>query len=151
MNTKKAVLFTGTAAVVAAGLVYTLGIYPPAASRDAQGAIGQRQVYRADQSKDASVTPGEAPVAAKAEVQQAQLNDKGVLLAQPDNGKQIMHMAKPDNDKQIMHMAKPDNDKQIMHMAKPDNDKQIMHMAKPDNDKQIMHMAKPDNGQGGNQ
>ena len=123
MNAKKTVLFTGTAAVVAAGLVYTLGIYPPAAARDAQGAIGQRQVYRADQAKDASVTPGEAPVAVKAEGQQARANDKGILMAQPDNGKGMM-MAKPDNDKQLWR-ANPDNDKQVLR-ANPDNDKQML-------------------------
>jgi hypothetical protein len=63
MNTKKLVLF-GTSAVVLAGiLVYALGIYPPASGRDGRGAIGQRDVYRADQATDASVNPNDAPVA----------------------------------------------------------------------------------------
>jgi hypothetical protein len=63
MNTKKLVLF-GTSAVVLAGiLVYALGIYPPASGRDGRGAIGQRDVYRADQAADASVNPNDAPVA----------------------------------------------------------------------------------------
>jgi hypothetical protein len=63
MKAKKLVLFGGAVVVVAGGLVYLLGIYPPASSRDGQGAIGQRQVYRAQQPADASVTQGAAPVA----------------------------------------------------------------------------------------
>jgi hypothetical protein len=63
MNTKKLAIF-GTSAVVLAGiLVYALGIYPPASGRDGRGAIGQRDVYRADQPADASVNPNDAPVA----------------------------------------------------------------------------------------
>jgi hypothetical protein len=63
MNTKKLAIF-GTSAVVLAGiLVYALGIYPPASGRDGRGAIGQRDVYRADQAADASVNPNDAPVA----------------------------------------------------------------------------------------
>lgn len=61
---KKFVLFAAGAVVVAGGLVYILGVYPPASTRDAQGAIGQRQVYRDPQAHDAAVTPGSAPVAA---------------------------------------------------------------------------------------
>ena len=61
---KKFVLFSAAAVVVAGGLVYVLGVYPPASTRDAQGAIGQRQVYRDPQAHDAAVTPGSAPVAA---------------------------------------------------------------------------------------
>src|SRR5262249_3093718 len=60
---KKFVVFTAGAVVIAGALVYLLGVYPPASTRDAQGAIGQRAVYR-DASRDASVTPGAAPVAA---------------------------------------------------------------------------------------
>jgi hypothetical protein len=63
MKTKRLVLFAGAAVIVAGGLIYSLGIYPPASSRDGQGAIGERQVYHADQPADASVTPGAAPVA----------------------------------------------------------------------------------------
>ena len=59
---KKFVLFAAGAVVVAGGLVYVLGVYPPASTRDAQGVIGQRQVYRDPQAKDAAVTPGSAPV-----------------------------------------------------------------------------------------
>jgi hypothetical protein len=61
---KKLVLFSAGAVVIAGGLVYILGVYPPASTRDAQGAIGQRQVYRDPQASDAAVTPGSAPVAA---------------------------------------------------------------------------------------
>ena len=63
MNAKKLALFGGAAVVVAGGLIYSLGIYPPASSRDGQGAIGERQVYRVEQPADASVNPGAAPVA----------------------------------------------------------------------------------------
>src|SRR6516164_5273495 len=66
MNAKRLVLFGSVAVIVAGGLIYSLGIYPPASSRDGQGAIGERQVYRAEQPADASVTPGAAPVAMKA-------------------------------------------------------------------------------------
>jgi len=63
MNAKRLALFGGTAVVLAGGLIYSLGIYPPASGRDGQGAIGERKVYRAEQPSDASVTPGAAPVA----------------------------------------------------------------------------------------
>jgi len=66
MNAKKLVLFAGVAVVVAGGLIYSLGIYPPASMRGAEGAIGKRDVYRAEQPADASVNPGEAPVAMQA-------------------------------------------------------------------------------------
>jgi len=61
---KKLVLFSAGAVVIACGLIYVLGVYPPASTRDAQGAIGQREVYRDPQAHDAAVTPGSAPVAA---------------------------------------------------------------------------------------
>src|ERR1700735_674813 len=70
MNAKKLALFAGAAVVVAGGLVYWLGIFPPVAGRNGQGAIGQRQVYRADQPADASVNPGAAPVAVSATAEQ---------------------------------------------------------------------------------
>src|SRR5258707_10616344 len=62
---KKLLIFAGGAIVIAGALVYVLGIYPPVSGRDGQGAIGQRQVYRDGQPRDAAVTPGAAPVAAK--------------------------------------------------------------------------------------
>jgi hypothetical protein len=70
MNAKKLALFGGSAVIVAGGLLYALGVYPPASSRAGQGAIGQRQVYRAEQPADASVTPGAAPVAMEATAEQ---------------------------------------------------------------------------------
>jgi hypothetical protein len=70
MNTKKLAVFAGAAVIVAAGLIYCLGIYPARSTRDGQGAIGERQVYRADQPADASVTPGDAPVAMEADASQ---------------------------------------------------------------------------------
>jgi hypothetical protein len=140
MSTKKTVLFAGTAALVAGCLVYSLRTYPPAASRDAQGAIGQRQIYRADQAKDASVTPGEATVPAQTDLQQARPNDKGIAMARPGNDKNLK-LAKPDNDKSIK-LANPDNNK-YLKLAKPDNDKSIK-LANPDNDK-YLKLAKPDN------
>lgn len=76
MNAKRWSIFAGAAAVIAGGTVYLLGIYPPALSRDGQGTIGKRDVYRAEQPADASVTPGAAPVAAQA----AGLNDKNFVL-----------------------------------------------------------------------
>lgn len=63
MNTKKLVLFGASGVVLAGVLVYALGIYPPASGRDGRGAIGQRDVYHADQPADASVNPNDAPVA----------------------------------------------------------------------------------------
>lgn len=70
MNIRKLALFGGAGVVIAGALVYTLGIFPPASSRNGQGAIGERQVYRAEQPKDATVTPGTAPVAIQANVEQ---------------------------------------------------------------------------------
>ena len=70
MNTKKLALFAGAVIVVAGGLIYTLGIYPPASMRGGEGAIGKRDVYRAEQPADASVNPGAAPVAMQATVDQ---------------------------------------------------------------------------------
>jgi len=69
MNRNKLLLFVGSAVVVAGGLIYVLGIYPPAAGRDGQGAIGERKVYRAEQPADAAVNPGAAPVAMQATVE----------------------------------------------------------------------------------
>lgn len=63
MNTKKVALIGASTVVLAGALVYALGIYPPASGRDGRGAIGQRNVYRADQPADASVNPNDAPVA----------------------------------------------------------------------------------------
>lgn len=88
MNTKRLALFGGAAVVIAGGLIYSLGIYPPTSARDGQGAIGERQVYRADQPKDATVTPGAAPVAEQAN---ANLMTKGQIF-QLQNG-QIMQMS----------------------------------------------------------
>lgn len=70
MNTKRLALLGGATVVIAGGLIYSLGIYPPASARNGQGAIGERQVYRAEQPKDASVTPGTAPVAMQATAEQ---------------------------------------------------------------------------------
>jgi hypothetical protein len=61
---KKFVLFSAAAVVIAGGLIYILGVYPPASTKDTQGAIGQREVYRDARAHDAAVTPGSAPVAA---------------------------------------------------------------------------------------
>ena len=66
MKTKKLVLFGGVALVVAGGLLYMLGIFPPASSRAGQGAIGRRDVFRSEQPADVSVTPGAAPIASQA-------------------------------------------------------------------------------------
>ena len=63
MNIKRLIIFGSSAVVLAGVLVYALGIYPPPSGRDGRGAIGQRDVYRAEQSADASVNPGDAPVA----------------------------------------------------------------------------------------
>jgi hypothetical protein len=70
MNVKKLALFGASAVIVAGGLLYALGGYPPASGRAGQGAIGKRQVYRAEQPADASVTPGAAPVAIEATAEQ---------------------------------------------------------------------------------
>jgi len=69
MNRNKLLLFVGSAVVVAGGLIYSLGIYPPSAARDGQGAIGERKVYRAELAADAAVTPGVAPVAMQATIE----------------------------------------------------------------------------------
>ena len=61
---KRLVGFGAGAVVIAAALIFALGVYPPASKREAQGAIGQRNVYRDPQVHDAAVTPGAAPVAA---------------------------------------------------------------------------------------
>lgn len=87
MNAKKLVLFGGAAVILAGGLIYSLGIYPPASSRDGQGAIGQRQVYRAEQPADASVTPGSAPVAMTADAAKM----KNSQISQLKNG-QVVQM-----------------------------------------------------------
>jgi hypothetical protein len=63
MNTKKLAIFGASALVLAGVLVYALGIYPPASGRDGRGAIGQRDVYHAEQPADASVNPNDAPIA----------------------------------------------------------------------------------------
>jgi len=68
MNSKKLLLFVGSAVVITGGLIYSLGIFPPSARRDGLGAIGERKVYRAEQPADAAVTPGVAPVALQATV-----------------------------------------------------------------------------------
>jgi hypothetical protein len=73
MNTKKLVIFGSSAVVLAGVLVYALGIYPPASGRDGRGAIGQRNVYRADQPADASVNPNDAPVATADELKSGQV------------------------------------------------------------------------------
>jgi hypothetical protein len=62
MNRKKLMLFGGAAIVLAGALVFELRIFPPGLGRLGQGAIGQRDVYRAPQAADGSVTPGAAPV-----------------------------------------------------------------------------------------
>jgi hypothetical protein len=87
MNTKKLVLF-GTSAVVLAGiLVYALGIYPPASGRDGRGAIGQRNVYRAEQATDATVNPNDAPVATADELKSGQVvNLENGQMFQMNNG-----------------------------------------------------------------
>lgn len=79
MNTKKLVLFGASGLVLAGALVYALGIYPPSSSRDGQGAIGKRDVYRAPQPADANVNPDAAPVATQA-------NSKDVKTPELQNG-----------------------------------------------------------------
>ncbi len=96
MNIRKLALFAGGAVIVAGGVIYSLGIYPPASWRNAHGAIGQREVYHSDQPADASVTPDAAPVAMQAE---ANLLKKGQIvqlqngqLLQLHNGDFVMRM-----------------------------------------------------------
>jgi hypothetical protein len=62
MNRKKLVIFGGAAIILAGGMAYLLGVHPPGFNHG-QGAIGKRDVYRAQQASDAAVTPGAAPVA----------------------------------------------------------------------------------------
>ena len=78
MNAKKMAIFGASVVVLGGGLVYALGIFPPASSRDGRGTIGQRDVYRAEQPADANVNPGDAPVAATAE----QLKNEQVVTLQ---------------------------------------------------------------------
>ncbi|MEI9969975.1 MAG: hypothetical protein WDM87_15630 [Terracidiphilus sp.] len=82
MNIRKLALFAGGAVIVAGGVIYSLGIYPPASWRDAHGAIGQREVYHAEQPADASVDPGAAPVAVSATA--GQMNGKQLQNASVD-------------------------------------------------------------------
>jgi hypothetical protein len=81
MNTKKLAIFGASAVVLAGVLVYALGIYPPASGRDGRGAIGQRNVYRADQPADASVDPNNAPVATADELKNAVTLQNGEMFA----------------------------------------------------------------------
>ena len=67
MNAKKLAIFGASVVILGGGLVYALGIFPPASSRDGRGTIGQRDVYRAEQPADANVNPADAPVTASAE------------------------------------------------------------------------------------
>jgi len=69
MNSRRLALFGGSAVVVAGGLIYSFGIFPPTSGRDGQGAIGERKVYRAEQASDAAVNPDAAPVAVSANAQ----------------------------------------------------------------------------------
>jgi hypothetical protein len=78
MNAKKLAIFGASVVVLGGVLVYALGIFPPASSRDGRGAIGQRSVYRAEQPADVNVNPGDAPVAATAE----QLKNEQVVTLQ---------------------------------------------------------------------
>ena len=79
MNTKKMVLFGGGALLVAGAVVYFLGIFPPGLSRVGLGAIGKRQVYRAEQPADATVNPGSAPVAVQATLQKIKNHQVPIL------------------------------------------------------------------------
>jgi hypothetical protein len=81
MNTKKLALFGASAVVLAGVLVYALGIYPPASGRDGRGAIGQRDVYRAEQPTDASVNPNDAPVATADQLKNAVTLQNGQMFA----------------------------------------------------------------------
>jgi hypothetical protein len=85
MNTKKLVLFGSSAVVLAGVLVYALGIYPPASGRDGRGAIGQRDVYHAEQPADASVNPNDAPVATADQLKNAVTLQNGQMF-QLSNG-----------------------------------------------------------------
>ena len=91
MNIRKLALFAGGAVIVAGGVIYSLGIYPPASWRNAHGAIGQRDVYHAEQPVDASVTPDSAPVAMQADASQLK---KGEVV-QLQNG-QLLRMSNGD-------------------------------------------------------
>lgn len=59
---KKIIIFAGIAAAAACGLYFS-GVYPAKTGPETQGAIGQREVYRAPQANDSAVSPGSAPVA----------------------------------------------------------------------------------------
>lgn len=85
MNTKKLAIFGASAVVLAGVLVYALGIYPPASGRDGRGAIGQRNVYRAEQPADASVDPNDAPVATADQLKNAITLQNGQMV-QLSNG-----------------------------------------------------------------
>ena len=85
MNTKRLAIFGASVVVLAGVLVYALGIYPPASGRDGRGAIGQRNVYHADQAADASVNPNDAPVATADQLKTAVTLENG-QMAQLSNG-----------------------------------------------------------------
>src|ERR1700761_3067509 len=85
MNTKKLAIFGASVVVLAGVLVYALGIYPPASGRDGRGAIGQRDVYHADQPADASVNPNDAPVATADQLKNAVTLQNGQMV-QLSNG-----------------------------------------------------------------
>lgn len=120
MNIKKLALFAGATLVIAGALVYTLGIYPPASGRAGQGAIGERQVYRAEQPKDASVTPGTAPVAMQATAEQMKKGQifelKNGQIVQLSNGGFALQLKNGDlrllNNAQFAHL----NNAQYAHL-----------------------------------
>lgn len=85
MNIKKLAIFGASAVVLAGVLVYALGIYPPASGRDGRGAIGQRDVYHAEQAADASVNPNDAPVATADQLKNAVTLQNGQMF-QLSNG-----------------------------------------------------------------
>jgi hypothetical protein len=93
MNIRKLALFAGGAVIVAGGLIYALGIYPPASWRNAHGAIGQRDVYHAEQPADATVTPGAAPVAVSASAEQMKSqNLQNAQMNQLNDGQLVQTM-----------------------------------------------------------
>lgn len=120
MNIKKLALFGGATVVIAGALVYTLGIYPPASGRAGQGAIGERQVYRAEQPKDASVTPDTAPVAMQATAEQMKKGQifelKNGQIVQLSNGAFALQLKNGDlrllNNAQFAHL----NNAQYAHL-----------------------------------
>ena len=113
MNTKKLALFAGTVIVVAGGLIYTLGIYPPASMRGGEGAIGKRDVYRAEQPADASVNPGAAPVATQTNPQPIQTNNDQMhadqMHADQMNSNMTRQMNSNMNDKMNSNMTRQMN------------------------------------------